>query len=148
MKNEQNQGVSRRSFIKRSTVAAIAATNMMMFTGLVNAQSILPSPADLLIPLIDKGNMLKCKVRKQKANIAYPNGTNALIFYCIADKSCSDEITCGKMYVLGADGNPKVENGQRVKEEVKWKCDEETTSLDDDYNEIKVPKMAVCLRFG
>lgn len=37
MINEQNQGISRRSFIKRSTVAAIAATIMMMFTGLVNA---------------------------------------------------------------------------------------------------------------
>lgn len=44
MKNETNNGITRRSFIKRSTVAAIAASNLAIFSGIVNAYDESPSP--------------------------------------------------------------------------------------------------------
>ncbi|MDQ8191628.1 hypothetical protein, partial [Roseibacillus persicicus] len=47
MNNSDNpRKTSRRSFIKKSVVASVAATNLTMFSGLVNAQSASPSPRD------------------------------------------------------------------------------------------------------
>lgn len=44
MKNETNHGITRRSFMKRSTVAVIAASNLAIFSGIVNASDESPSP--------------------------------------------------------------------------------------------------------
>lgn len=144
MKNESEPtGITRRSFLKRSTVAVIAATNMMMFTGLVNAAGTHPSPA---IPLDDSTNMWKCNVKKTRSLIQFPNNTQAQVFICTADSSCDLEITCGKMYVLNDLGNPEVLNGVKTTQDVKWKCDEKTYMSDDNNNEVEMPKTVVCLR--
>jgi anaerobic selenocysteine-containing dehydrogenase len=37
--NPRSNGITRRSFIKRSVVAAVAASSMTIFSGLVNAQT-------------------------------------------------------------------------------------------------------------
>lgn len=63
MKNESNNVITRRSFIKRSTVAAIAASNLMLFTGLVNAANISPSP----LPEGD-GEMATCEMITERVD--------------------------------------------------------------------------------
>lgn len=81
--------------MKQSTVAAIAASNLMMFTGLVNAEGTHPSPA---IPVENEPTtMIKCNVKKTKSEIQYTNNTEDLVYLCTADKSCVNEITRGKM---------------------------------------------------
>ena len=96
MKNEVNNGITRRSFIKRSTVAAIAASNLMMFTGLVNAAEESSSPNGNCVPVFPnvgpkchyydavtlKGWYCDCRIGNQQlilngAKCDDKNGTNA-----------------------------------------------------------------------
>ena len=90
MKNESEPtGITRRSFLKRSTVAVIAATNIMMFTGLVNAAGTHPSP---VIPLDDSTNMWKCSVKKTKSLIQFPNNTQAQVFLVPVFRECPKDL--------------------------------------------------------
>lgn len=132
MNNEQNQGISRRSFIKRSTVVAIAATNMMMFTGLVNAIHISPSPETQSFR-----NMKACKVHRSEHDYTYPNKSTAKVWGCTALKSCKYIINCGEYYKLDADGNPEKDiDGNRVTVPVQWLC-EDSNMEDPDEAEQK-----------
>ena len=54
MKTEPSpSGLTRRSFIKRSVVAAVAAANLTILTGLVNAQSDAASGNGIPLPEVD-----------------------------------------------------------------------------------------------
>jgi hypothetical protein len=75
MKNENINGITRRSFIKRSTVAAIAASNLMMFTGLVNAANISPSP----LPEGDE-EMATCEMITELVD--YNESNNESVYSC------------------------------------------------------------------
>ena len=106
MKNEPCNGITRRSFIKRSTVAAIAASHLMMFTGLVNAVEESPSPFEtgLLPP--------NCSVVKdpRKVDFSIGHGEYERIEK-LTECWCSDngvgngEIACGVWKTFDAEGN-------------------------------------------
>jgi hypothetical protein len=95
MKNESNNGITRRSFIKRSTVAAIAASNLMMFTGLVNAVEESPSP------MVGGG---ECVIDKFATNLFYAINNrveNVPVYICTAT-GCDKKKPCGQHFLYDA----------------------------------------------
>lgn len=100
MINEQNQGISRRSFIKRSTVAAIAATNLLMFTGLVNAGEESPSPKKCKV-MIDVGTT-DWSVDKGIGNVIHKIND----CWCDDNTLGNGQIQCGVWYEFDKDANP------------------------------------------
>lgn len=116
MKNETSNGMTRRSFMKRSTVAAIAATNLMMFTGLVNADELSPSPQE---------DATKCIPKKTDAiEILRINNVNvrANVFICEAT-GCDQVVPCGS-YVKFDNNNNIIldENGKPLLFDVNVQC--------------------------
>jgi hypothetical protein len=64
-KGENSMGSTRRSFMKKSVVAAVAASNFTIFTGMVDARGsstyVLPDCKMILAEFIEHGEMLvKC----------------------------------------------------------------------------------------
>lgn len=90
MKNDTNNGITRRSFMKRSTVAAIAAMNMMMFTGLVNAAE--ASPSTYKVHVLMGG----CNVEVTCEEVEYANATKREVARCKPLDPCNKiQFSCG-----------------------------------------------------
>ena len=87
MKNETKYGMSRRCFIKRSTIAAIAAMNLMMFTGLVNAADESPSP--------EPDPKTKCNYTETDERFLEGHYFYTKCYFASGSDLCSIETRCG-----------------------------------------------------
>jgi hypothetical protein len=101
MKNETS-GISRRSFLKRSTVAILAASNMMMFAGLVNAAE---ESSSFQIPIQN------CLVKMERVQETFPGGVKRVFHKCtiVNDSLCGFanlKIPCGIFSYDPFDGKP------------------------------------------
>lgn len=107
-------GTTRRSFIKRSVVAAVAVSSLTIFSGLVNAN--LP------------GGGYPCSISKNQGKFGDGGNFNDVeILFCRAKKAdCYQELKCGKFYQLDENGRVKVnpQTGQPLTELVSWSCSE------------------------
>jgi len=96
--------LTRRSFIKRSVVAAVAASSLTIFSGLVNAAE----DSDY------------CEIRREDRLYQWQNGYPSIpVSYCWATNYSNDkydcQMTCGNYIPRDRNGDPKRDdNGKLV----------------------------------
>ena len=81
--------------MKKSVIAAVAASNMTIFSGLVNAQDESPSPPD------DNEIVRRCGHKRVKDYHSDTNGKTYDSCY-FTGEHCSDKVECG----WGVNGQP------------------------------------------
>lgn len=95
-------GLTRRSFIKRSVVAAVAASSMTIFSGLVRADSILYG--------VEVGDGVFCFRHMQPDQWIFPNHTLPVWKCSAVGQECDAHIPCGRMYEMDPfTGEPTIE---------------------------------------
>jgi len=101
--------------MKKSVVAAVAASNVTIFSGLVDASEEQGS-----------GNGAEeCVIRTAPGTIPDPDPDNdaVVIDYCWGDPSCDTTLNCGNYYLKNEDGSWKRnEEGDIVEDARKFKC--------------------------
>ena len=135
MKNESSNGITRRSFIKRSTVAAIAASNLMMFTGLVNAHEESPSP------MVGGGECVIDKI-DTVLNYTINNRVVPVEVYICSATGCEKQLDCGQHFLYDANNIiATYPDGQPVFIGVSVKCIPEGEEQPEPTICVKPPQM-------
>ncbi len=115
-----NSGLSRRSFIKRSVVAAVAASSMTIFSGLVNAGNESPSPASKCKMEKLSGASGQCRNQQSRiwdVNLKKYVLVGPILFLC--------EVSCNpKPNTPDSNGNPRLGSFQ-------VECDQQGNPLDN-----------------
>jgi len=84
--NQPTTGLTRRSFIKRSVVAAVALSTMTIFSGLVRAEG--------------QDYQETCKLTKEPDEWIFDKG-NIAIYKCSATGPiCDKDMPCGRMFEM------------------------------------------------
>jgi anaerobic selenocysteine-containing dehydrogenase len=89
--NPAQTGLTRRSFIKRSVVAAVAVSSMTIFSGLVKA-----GDNPVYIHIRDG-----CELSKEADQWNFPDGVSIMVYKCWSSGAiCNKDIECGVMYEM------------------------------------------------
>jgi hypothetical protein len=134
-KDNKTNGMPRRSFMKKSVVAAVAASNMTIFSGLVNAGE---GPLDVF----KYPDCKYCDIEKVPVDMTFAvpcveiNGRCERVqnapqqYECQADQSCSLDLECGETYVYTDEAMGCVvadANGIPIRVPVKFNCKDRST---------------------